>query len=237
MVCDTVNPSFLAASCWRVEVVNGGAGVRRSGFFCMEAMVNLASLHFPRKASASSRVGKRRSSSARISLPATTNCAVTRKYGSALKACTSRSRSTMSRTATDCTRPAESCGFTLRQSTGESLKPTRRSSIRRACWALARFMSRWRGCSMASRMAFFVISWNTMRLVLFSSKPSTSQRCHEIASPSRSSSEASHTFFAFLAQLLSSDTTFFFSSGISYSGSSDFMSILISFFFKSRMWP
>ncbi len=42
MVCDTVKPSFLAASCCSVEVVNGGAGVRFSGFFCMSAMVNVA---------------------------------------------------------------------------------------------------------------------------------------------------------------------------------------------------
>ena len=38
--------------------------------------------------------------------------------------------------------PAESAGLTLRQSTGESLKPTMRSSTRRACCALTRFMSR-----------------------------------------------------------------------------------------------
>ena len=31
--------------------------------------------------------------------------------------------------------PADSAGFILRQSTGESSKPTMRSSTRRACWA------------------------------------------------------------------------------------------------------
>ena len=53
----------------------------------------------------------------------------------------SRSRSTSSRTATLCTRPADSDGRTFFHSTGDSSKPTRRSSTRRACWALTRFMS------------------------------------------------------------------------------------------------
>ena len=64
MVCDTVKPSLRAASCCRVEVVNGGAGVRLMGFFTMVATVNLAVLHLSRKSITSSRVVKRRSSSA-----------------------------------------------------------------------------------------------------------------------------------------------------------------------------
>ncbi len=48
----------------------------------------------------------------------------------------SRSRSTMSRTAGDWTRPAESPLATFFHNTGEISKPTRRSTIRRDSWAL-----------------------------------------------------------------------------------------------------
>ena len=154
-----------------------------------------------------------------------------------MNCCISRSRSTIRRTATLCTRPADRAGFTLRQSTGESLKPTIRSSTRRACWAFTRFMSKWRGCSIASRMAGLVISWNTIRLVFCLSSPNTSHKCHDMASPSRSSSDASHTFSALSALARRSATSLAFSSGISYSGSSVLSSMLNSFFFKSRMWP
>ena len=43
----------------------------------------------------------------------------------------SRSRSTTRRTATDCTRPADSCGMTFFHSTGETSYPYSRSSTRR----------------------------------------------------------------------------------------------------------
>ena len=83
MVCDTVKPSLRAASCCRVEVVNGGAGVRLMGFFTMVETVNLAVLHLSRKAMTSSRVVKRWSSSAftsalRPSSPVAVNTAFTR---------------------------------------------------------------------------------------------------------------------------------------------------------------
>ena len=71
-----------------------------------------------------------------------------------------------------------------------------------------------RGFSMASRIARLVISWKTMRLVRSTGRPNTSVRCHAMASPSRSSSEASHTVFVF-ASFASSSTTFFLSPGIS----------------------
>ena len=44
----------------------------------------------------------------------------------------SRSRSTTSRVATDCTRPADSLGMTFFHSTGETSYPYSRSSTRRA---------------------------------------------------------------------------------------------------------
>ena len=90
---------------------------------------------------------------------------------------------------------------------------------------------------MASRMARLVISWKTMRFVLSTGRPNTSVRCHAMASPSRSSSEASQTVLL-LARRLSSSTTFFLSPGISYTGLNPrSMWIPRSFFERSRMWP
>ena len=118
-------------------------------------------------------------------------------------------RENRKRTATDCTRPAERAGFTFFHNTGESSKPTILSRIRRACWAFTRFTSMSRGFSMAFSIAVLVISWNTMRLVFSGSSPKTSNKCHEIASPSRSSSDASHTISAFFASAFNSATNFF----------------------------
>ena len=138
----------------------------------------------------------------------------------------SRSRSTSSHTATLCTRPADSDGRTFFHSTGDSSKPTRRSSTRRACWALTRFMSTVRGFSIASKMARFVISWKTIRFVPSTGRPNTSVRCHAMASPSRSSSEASHTVRSFAARVSSS-------TGANPSA----RLIPRSFFERSRIWP
>ena len=76
-----------------------------------------------------------------------------------------RSRSTTMRTATLCTRPADAAWPrpNTRHSTGDVSQPTMRSSLRRPSCASTSFMSRSRGCSSASRIAFGVISWNTMR--------------------------------------------------------------------------
>ena len=130
----------------------------------------------------------------------------------------SLSLSTISRRATDCTRPAESFGWIFLQSTGESSNPTRRSSTLLACWAFTRFMSISRGFSIALRMAGFVISWKTIRLVFSLLSPNVSKRCHEIASPSRSASDASQMADASFAAFFSSATTFFLSAGTTYSG-------------------
>ena len=59
MVCATVKPSLWAASCCRVEVVNGAAGVRFCGRVVISPMVNVASLQFSRKRMASSLLLKR----------------------------------------------------------------------------------------------------------------------------------------------------------------------------------
>ncbi len=47
------------------------------------------------------------------------------QYSRAMKASISSSRSTIIRSAGDCTRPAESPALILRHSTGDRLKPTR----------------------------------------------------------------------------------------------------------------
>ena len=67
-------------------------------------------------------------------------------------------------------------------------------------------------------MAGLVISWNTMRRVRSGFSPSTSYRCQAMASPSRSSSEASHTMSASPAAFFSSATSFFLSGDTSYFG-------------------
>ena len=148
------------------------------------------------------------------------------------------SRSTMSFTATDCTRPAESWGFTLRQSTGDSSKPTRRSSTRRACCASTRFTSRSRGWAKALSMALLVISWKTMRRTLAGSSLATCIKCQEMASPSRSSSVASQTTSASSAFFLMSLINDFLSSKITYLGSKLFStSMPKSFWGRSRTCP
>ena len=163
MVCATVKPNLRAASCCRVEVVNGAAGVFFSGRVLMSLMVKVEDLQLSRNFCASALVLMRRASSAFISISfpsasETRKMAVTRYAASVRKACISRSRSTMRRTATDCTRPAESAGFTFFHNTGESSKPTIRSRMRRACWASTRLMSMLRGFSIAFRIAPLVIS-------------------------------------------------------------------------------
>ena len=83
IVCDTEKPSFRAASCCRVEVVKGAAGDFFVGSVCTSSMVNVASLHESRNASASAFSLKRVfnsafSSTALPSLSGTMNTATTR---------------------------------------------------------------------------------------------------------------------------------------------------------------
>src|SRR3712207_8506381 len=63
MVCATVYPSLRAASCCRVEVVNGAGGVFFTGRVDMSSMANVAPRHASRKALASCFVLMRRASS------------------------------------------------------------------------------------------------------------------------------------------------------------------------------
>jgi hypothetical protein len=81
----------------------------------------------------------------------------------------SLSLSTTTRTATDCTLPAESHLAIFFQSTGESSNHTRRSNILLACCASTKFISKVLGDFTAASIAFFVISWNTILFVVFTS--------------------------------------------------------------------
>ena len=124
----------------------------------------------------------------------------------------------------------------LRHNTGLSSKPTMRSNILLACCASTKSILIKRGFSTAFFIAGAVISWNTIRLVFFGSKPKTSAKCQLILSPSRSSSDASQTSLAFLVIDFNSLTTFSFSAETVYLGANLFFkSIPISFFSKSRI--
>ena len=217
MVARLPMPSLLLASCWRVLVVNGAAGLRVLGVLVMLLTVKRAPLSPAKKSWAACSLSKRCLSSALSSSPSTAKCAVTRNCALLAKSRISRSRSTSKRTAGLCTRPADLPPGTLRHTTGLSSKPTMRSRICRACCASTSCISTVRGCLMAASMAGLVISWNVMRLVRCGSRPSTSHKCQAIASPSRSSSVASHTLSAptALTAFLSSVITFFLSGSIS----------------------
>ena len=73
--------------------------------------------------------------------------------------------------------------------------------MRRACCALTRRMSMGRAPLMEFFTAVDVISLNTMRHLLLSSRLSTCARCQLMASPSRSGSVARNTFSADFASL------------------------------------
>jgi len=70
----------------------------------------------------------------------------------------SLSLSTIKRTATDCTLPADNHLAIFFQSTGESSNHTRRSKILLACCASTRFISMVLGFATACSIAFLVIS-------------------------------------------------------------------------------
>ena len=134
MVRWALKPSLRAASCCRVEVVKGGGGERRAGLVSTAVTVKAPACTAARAACALA-------SSPRSNFPSFLPSWVTRRarngsepaetsastvqYSRALNASISCSRSTTSRRATDCTRPAERAPGSLRHSTGERVKPTR----------------------------------------------------------------------------------------------------------------
>ena len=123
-----LNDSLRLASCWRVEVVNGGAGdrfwvrtpiLRTTGFASRSAATCRSAVASSETSSASPSI--RTSSAANVSPAAVARIASIVQYSRAVKASISRSRSTTSRTATDWTRPADRPPRTLRDSSGLSV--------------------------------------------------------------------------------------------------------------------
>ena len=135
-------PSLREASCCSVEVVNGAAGLRRRCFlstfatvslplavsriFCSAARtwvsfvnVNCSTLSPP---NTDNRAGNCVEAASGCALSASASIV---QYSCALNAVISSSRSTMSRNAGLCTRPADSPRRTFFQSSGDRLKPTR----------------------------------------------------------------------------------------------------------------
>ena len=170
MVFFAVKCSFRPASCWSVEVVKGAAGFR----FRSPRVTDLTRHSQPWSAVITATVSRsdgRLAFSPRTSRSVAVNsggCVPRRRacsdqYSTATKAWISRSRSVRSRTATDWTRPAESPRRIFSQRSGESLYPTRRSRIRRACCAFTLFMSILPGCWKAALTARSVISLNMIR--------------------------------------------------------------------------
>ena len=129
MVRVAVKPSLRLASCCMVLVINGGAGTRRRLPRETAATVKASPFTSARMASASAFVFTSSflpSLSARravnfLACPGGHSTASMFQYSSGLKASISFSLSTMRRTATLCTRPAESPRRTLRHKNGLSL--------------------------------------------------------------------------------------------------------------------
>src|SRR3954453_1102514 len=141
MVWLAEKPSLRAASCCSVEVVNGGGGFLEKGLVSTEETVNRPASTTAFAASASpglpmvSRSIFLPSSCARRAVklcPSLSKAAVIDQYSCGRKISISRSRSTTSRSATDCTRHADLKPGSLRQRMGESVKPTKESSACRA---------------------------------------------------------------------------------------------------------
>ncbi len=123
-----LNDSLRLASCWSVEVVNGGAGDR----FWVRTPILRTTGRASRRAStcrvavassATSRASPsiRTSSAAKVSPLAVASRASIVQYSRAVNAVISRSRSTTSRTATDWTRPADRPPRTFRDRSGLSV--------------------------------------------------------------------------------------------------------------------
>ena len=216
MVCLAEKPSLRAASCCNVEVVKGAAGDRRVSFFVTS---DTTAGRFARSATILCAASSFLIASLSNDLPSILakrprNCPSLLKvvsmlqYSWGLNFWISRSRSTIRRRATDWTRPADNPRLTFFHKKGDSSYPTNRSRTRRACWASTKCKSRARGCSSASLIAVFVISWKAIRLISFFFKSKAEIKCQAIASPSLSSSVARMISGASLASFFSSATRF-----------------------------
>ena len=120
--------SLRPASCCRVEVMKGAAGLRRRSPRVTDFTRHWAPCSAVMTATVDASSG-RLTFSPRTSRSVAVNSggflprsrAWSDQYSTGTKAATSRSRSVMSRTATDCTRPADSPRRIFSQSSGESL--------------------------------------------------------------------------------------------------------------------
>ena len=127
-----LKPSLRLASCWRVLVVNGGAGLRFDFLTATEVTTGLPAAIASRwvVAVSSSPISGfwpsiRTRSAVNVAASGVAPCGARStasrvQYSRALKARISRSRSTTMRTATDWTRPAERPVRTFFQSSGLS---------------------------------------------------------------------------------------------------------------------
>ena len=173
MVFFTEKPSRVLAACCKVEVIYGALGLVLVGLSSRAVMVYVASFNTANTASVCALfcsfkvlpcclTASRRMSSFCFLLWLTVSAKIC-QYSSGINARISRSRSTTSFTATDCTRPADKPRAIFSHSSGDTIKPTTRSKKRRACWALTLSISSRPGFLNASWMAFLVISLNTTR--------------------------------------------------------------------------
>ena len=128
------NPSLRAASCCSVDVVNGAGGLRVSGLVSTVSTVKRPASTAALAAAASPPVPIdsrssfspfHRTSRLLNATPSCSNTAVTDQYSCGRNASISRSRLTTSRSATDCTRPADFAPGSFRHRTGDSVNPTR----------------------------------------------------------------------------------------------------------------
>src|SRR5208283_738918 len=140
MVRFTLKRSLREESCCNLLVVKGGAALRRRSFLSTDRTTQSACSSAARIFSASSPfvtsifsspLPRNRASNAGGLLAV--RCASMVQYSFFSNALISRSRSTIKRRATVCTRPAESPRRTLSHSSGETWQPTSRSSTLRVC--------------------------------------------------------------------------------------------------------
>ena len=121
MVLETEKYNFLEASCCKVDVVNGGAGVFFVGFFSKLFIENLESIFLFKKLTASSLELKDFESLALKESPSSvlnTQSILNEDMG--VKPSISRSFSTISLTDTDCTLPAERPLLIFLHNTGDN---------------------------------------------------------------------------------------------------------------------
>src|ERR1700686_4411703 len=170
MVRFTLKRSLRDESCCNLLVVNGGVALRRRSFFSAERTTQSAFSSAARICSAcsplvtsifSSPLPRNRASNAG-GLAAARLASIV-QYSFFSKALMSRSRSTIKRSATVCTRPAERPRRTLSHNRGETWYPRSRSSTRLVCCASTRLRSMSRGCSNAALTARCVISLKVTR--------------------------------------------------------------------------